>query len=83
MTHPFDQPSPVLNVDGCVVVLSPNEEPGEDVPVPENADSILRDDTKDKGSGECIAKSFHLHLGDCFACGGRVLDEIINDYMTA
>lgn len=68
----LDKPAPVFGSKSSVLVLSPNEEPGEDVPVPENAQSILRHNTKDESTSESDAKSLHLHLADDFAGNGFV-----------
>ena len=36
-------------------MMTPNVEPRENVPIPKNANGILRRDAQDEGGGECKA----------------------------
>lgn len=68
----LDDPKPVLRVDGAVVVFAPDEDPGKWVPVPEDTDGVLGNDTEDQGRGKGEPKSAHLQLSDRLTGGRRV-----------
>lgn len=70
--RPLKVPAPVLHINGCVLVAAPDEEPGEDVPVPKDAQRVLRDDTQYGGKGKGIAEGLDLGLGSSLAADGRV-----------
>lgn len=60
----LENPEPVLAGDRRVVVVAPDVEPGENVPVPQDTEAVLRDDAKNQGSREGPTQSHHLHLGN-------------------
>lgn len=62
---PLEEPTPRLDRQSEGVVVGPDVEPCEEVPVPENADSVLRHDTEDEGTNESNGQSLHLQLRHC------------------
>ena len=59
----FQEPTPVLDVDGHVLVVSPDVKPREEMPIPEDASSVLGDDPENECGSKGICESLGFFLG--------------------
>lgn len=57
---PLDEPTPTLDVDSEALEVAPDEDPSEDMPVPQDAEGVVRDDPEDKGRDERDAEGLDL-----------------------
>src|SRR5690606_19969048 len=57
---PLEEPSPVLKSNGLVLVTTPDEDPGEDVPIPQDTERVLRNNSPDDTNEESVSKSTRL-----------------------
>ena len=62
----FQIPTPIFDMDGEIVVFAPDVEPGEEMPIPQDAETVLGNHTEDEGASKCITKCFRLGLCHCF-----------------
>ena len=70
--RPLEQPGPVFNVESPVIVVAPDVKPGENMPVIQDSNGIVRGDALDEGADEGGSESLNLLDGLLSTSADRV-----------